>query len=160
LKKNFEGILPVSSDLLPNSHSTLPNSHWRKIESKNKIVLAINKSKFFIMETTQTILIGLKRSISPTDVILLTADINYTQVYFSNGLTATVAVTLKELEKRFADCSDFFRTHKSYLINLNYVKQYDATGSEVFVQMKNDYRVIVSRRKKEAFRKKIMAISK
>lgn len=110
------------------------------------------------MKTAHNISIGARRTISPQDVILLTADINYTQVYLLNGAKMTVATPLKELEKRFAKCSEFFRTHKSYLININYIKQYDTTGTEVFVQMNNDYRVVVSRRKKEAFKHRIMEI--
>jgi DNA-binding LytR/AlgR family response regulator len=110
------------------------------------------------MKTDHNISIGGRRSISPHDVILMTADINYTQVYFLNGCKLTVATSLKILEKRFTDCcSEFFRTHKSYLINLNYVKQFDTTGDEIFVQMQNDYRVVVSRRKKRAFTNKISA---
>ena len=111
------------------------------------------------MKTTPSILIGARRTIKPQDVILFTADINYTQVYFCNGRKLIVATPLKIIEKRFAECSEFFRTHRSYLINLNYVKQFASIRNELFVQMENDYRVAVSRRKREAFKHRILAIS-
>ncbi len=111
------------------------------------------------MKTAQNIPIGSRRTISPNEVILLTADINYTRVYFLNGAKMTVATPLKELEKRFAQCTEFFRTHKSFLVNINYIKNYDSDGNESYVQMKNDYRVTVSRRKKRAFIERILTIS-
>lgn len=110
------------------------------------------------MEIANRILLGSRRSISPQEVILLTAHANYTQVYLSGRRELTVATTLKTLEKRFAACSDFFRTHKSYLINLNFIKHYNASGEEAFVQMENGYRVAVSRRKRGAFHRKVRSV--
>lgn len=110
------------------------------------------------METKNRISIGARRSILPQEIILLIGNANYTQVHLSDGRILTVATTLKILEQRFADCSDFFRTHKSYLINLSYIKQYCATGEETFLQMKNDFRVVVSRRKRGAFNRKIRGL--
>jgi two-component system, LytTR family, response regulator len=88
-------------------------------------------------------------------VIFLQADRNYTQIYLADGGKMTVAICLKKLEKRFATCQDFFRTHKSFLINLKYIHNYDMKSSEVFVEMKNGYRIEVSRRKKMALRKRM-----
>lgn len=110
------------------------------------------------METLTQISVGSRRRIAPNEIILFTADANYTQIMLANGRTITVATTLKILEKRFAVCSDFFRTHKSYLININHIKQFETSGNEVFVQMQNDIRVIVSRRKKQLFKKRISSI--
>lgn len=112
------------------------------------------------METTKNILIGARRKISPREIILLTADNNYTQVHFSNGHKVTVATCLKTLEKRFAICPEFFRPHKSYLINLSFIKKLGVSDHEPFVQMQNDYRVSVSRRKKNAFFEKVSNLDK
>ncbi len=111
------------------------------------------------MDITNLIPVGSRRRISPAEIVVLTADVNYTQILLSDGRKMTVATTLKILEKRFSDCSEFFRTHKSYLINLKFVKQYNSESEESFVQMKNDYRVTISRRKKKAFQKMISTIS-
>jgi two-component system LytT family response regulator len=107
------------------------------------------------MKTIRNILIGGRQQISPREIILLTADNNYTQVHFSNGQKVTVATCLKVLEKRFSICPEFFRTHKSYLINLSFIKKLGVSDHEPFVQMQNDYRVLVSRRKKNAFFRKV-----
>ncbi len=105
------------------------------------------------------ILLGSRYRANPQEIILLQADINYTQILMTDGSKMTVATSLKKLEKRFAVCPAFFRTHKSFLININYIKNYDAEADETFVQMQNDYRVIISRRKKEAFKERILTIS-
>ena len=109
------------------------------------------------METLNLIPIGSRRRISPDDIIFLTADVNYTQILLADGSKMTVATTLKILEKRFSTCAEFFRTHKSYLININFIKSFDISGEEEFVQMKNGYRVIISRRKKKAFLERLNA---
>jgi DNA-binding LytR/AlgR family response regulator len=106
-----------------------------------------------------TILVGGRQNANPQEIILLQADINYTQVHLADGGKMTVATPLKILEKRFAACPAFFRTHKSFLINLNYIENYDATNAEVFVLMKNGFRIEVSRRKKVAFKKRVDSLT-
>lgn len=103
---------------------------------------------------------GGRQNANPQEIMLMQADENYTKVYFSNGRQLTVATTLKTLEQRFSDCSEFFRTHKSYLINLNYIDQFYNTKDEAFIQMNNGYRVEIARRRRTAFlRKTLMSIS-
>jgi DNA-binding LytR/AlgR family response regulator len=102
---------------------------------------------------------GGRQNANPQEIMLMEADENYTKVYFSNGSKLTVATTLKILEQRFAGCAEFFRTHKSYLVNIKYIKNFDANSCDVFFQMQNDYRVIISRRKKRAFRERVLTIN-
>lgn len=99
--------------------------------------------------------IGSWRRYSPSEIMLLLASANYTEIHFTNGRKMLVATTLKQLEKRFSVSGDFFRTHKSFLINLNHIKTYDRFLSDEFVEMQNNYKVAVSRRRKTAFEKRI-----
>ena len=103
------------------------------------------------MEIRNNIRVGSGRTVKPQEIILLTADVNYTNIHLSNGRKMMVATTLKELERRFLKYGTFFRTHKSFLVNMSYILQCDAVRHEMFVQMKNNCRVAVSRRKKTAF---------
>jgi DNA-binding LytR/AlgR family response regulator len=105
------------------------------------------------MKNINQIPIGSRRRILPQEVMLLTADVNYTKVFLSDGRRMTVSTTLKILENRLAECADFFRTHKSYLINLNYIKSFDSSSNEPFIEMQNGFRVSVSRRKKMALKR-------
>jgi DNA-binding LytR/AlgR family response regulator len=99
--------------------------------------------------------IGAWCNYQPNEIMLLLGCVNYTKIFLTNGRCLTVATTLKVLESRFASCGSFFRTHKSFLINLNYIKNRDSLKSDEFVEMQNNYRVAVSRRKKLAFQNRI-----
>ena len=109
-----------------------------------------------IEENLNKILIGGRQKICPDEVIMLKADVNYTEVHLCSGKMLIVATTLKALEKRFSNFL-FFRTHKSYLINLRYVLD----SQEVInknVLMQNDFSVEISRRKKTKFRRELLLI--
>lgn len=94
---------------------------------------------------THNIPIGGGRRVNPEEVILLQADINYTVLFFTNGKKAMVATTLKSLESRFVPF-DFFRTHKSFLVNLKCIQNFSETTN--IIRMTDNHTVIVSRRKK------------
>ncbi len=89
------------------------------------------------------------------EIVLLHADVNYTNILFVNGRKITVPTTMKKLEKRFELSNMFFRTHKSFMVNLQYIKQINTVHDEDYIQMQNDYRVLVSRRRKVAFEQRI-----
>ncbi len=98
--------------------------------------------------------IGGRKEVCPEEIIVLVADINYTQVFFYDGTKTIVATTLGELERRFRVNPLFFRTHKSFLINLNFVANHENLA-ENYIKMSNETKVIVSRRKKLALQLKI-----
>jgi DNA-binding LytR/AlgR family response regulator len=111
------------------------------------------------MNTTE-ISIGGRKKVCPDDIILLKADVNYSVLYLTNGSKIIVATTLKTLEARFSQCM-FFRTNKSYLINLRYVQkntdfEEDISARPMVVYVQNDlekkpFEAILSRRKKVKF---------
>ncbi len=97
------------------------------------------------MNTTNYIPIGGRQEVKPEEVLMLQAEINYTLVYFVNGRKTIVATPLKKLEERFSPF-DFYRTHKSYLVNLKCIKCFiEPTNT---LQMTDNHKVIVSRRKR------------
>lgn len=92
-----------------------------------------------------------KKKVNPADVLFLKADVNYTEVFMQGGETLVVSKTLKELEKRFIQF-DFFRTHKSFMVNLNHVIGYQIHEG-LMVKLDEQYNVNLSRRRKEDFLK-------
>ena len=86
--------------------------------------------------------------LSTEEIIRLEADINYTYI-FSNGQKYTAAKSIKEYESLLNE-HNFFRVHKSHLINLNHVKQFNRADG-FFVQMSDGSSVEISRRKKDEF---------
>jgi DNA-binding LytR/AlgR family response regulator len=97
--------------------------------------------------------IGGRKKVNPQQVIALVAAINYSFAYMNDGQIIIVATPLKMLEKRFEEDS-FYRSHKSFLINLAYVADYDHEN-HLFVDMQNHLRATLSRRKREGFKTEI-----
>lgn len=104
---------------------------------------------------TNTIHIGGRQQVCPDDVVLLEANTNYTVLYLQDGKKLLVATTLKKLEKRFDAYENFFRTHKSHIINMEYMCNYEAKSNQIL--MPNQKRIVLSRRRKNAFQSKIIA---
>ncbi len=102
------------------------------------------------METAQNIHIGGRQEVNPQEVVMLQAEINYTVLFFVNGTKTIVATPLKTLESRFMPY-DFYRTHKSYLVNIACIKCYLKPHNQV--QMSNDRKILVSRRKVNGLKK-------
>ena len=85
------------------------------------------------------------------DVVHLEANSNYTNIYFANKTKILASKTLKDFEE-LLPTDIFFRTHNSYLINLNYIKRY-IKGDGGQIELQNGIYVDVARRKKEEFLK-------
>ena len=87
------------------------------------------------------------------DIVHLEANSNYTIIYFTNKAKVTASKTLKEFEELLPG-DIFFRTHHSYLINLNYIKRY-IKGDGGQIELQNGSYIDVARRKKDEFLKAI-----
>lgn len=85
----------------------------------------------------------------PSEIILLQGEGNYTRLFLLDGTSVIVGINLRKLEGRFLQ-HNFFRTHKSYMINMNYVHSTQNFSSNT-VMMKNQMTAHVSRRKKRDF---------
>lgn len=83
------------------------------------------------------------------DIVLLEADGAYTTFYLKNGQKLLVSKKLKFYEDILSNRSFFFRTHRSYFINVNHIKKY--SRSENAILMDNDFSVTISRDRKQEF---------
>ncbi len=84
------------------------------------------------------------------DVMYFEADGSYTHVIMSNGDKHLVSKSLTNFEEVLTDNPLFFRSHKSNLVNLNFIKQYiRGEGGELI--MMNDKSIVLSRNKKQEF---------
>jgi len=82
------------------------------------------------------------------DIIYCEGDVNYTKVHLFDHRTIMVSRTLKEIEE-LLNCDYFYRVHKSYLVNLNYIKSY--SRSENGIHLDNNELLPVSTRKNDEF---------
>jgi two-component system LytT family response regulator len=92
------------------------------------------------------------------DIIRLEADSCYTKVISKGEKSLIVSRTLKDFEDTLSN-ENFFRTHKSHLINLNYIKDYSKISGN-YVTMSDGSKVEISRRKTSEFILKIKTILK
>jgi two-component system LytT family response regulator len=83
------------------------------------------------------------------DIIRCESDSNYTYFILTSGKKIVAARTMGEYEQMFID-DNFYRVHRSHLINLNHVKKY-IRGEGGYVVMDDNTQVEVSRRNKNDF---------
>ena len=96
---------------------------------------------------------GLKKA-KPEDVIKVEADENYSVFYFSNGRSITLAKTLKECEGIFAPYQ-FYRTHRSCIINLHYCLEIQ----EKEVLLFNNLKASISRRRRIGLKNSLLYLN-
>lgn len=87
------------------------------------------------------------------EVIRCESEINYTRFYLQKGEKMLASKTLKEFEELLTEYN-FFRVHKSHLINLHHIKRY-VKGEGGTVILSDNSEVEVSRRNKEQFLKRL-----
>lgn len=90
------------------------------------------------------------------DIIFCEAQKNYTTFYLSNGKKLVSSKNIGEYEKKLpleltAAGSRFFRTHKSYLVNLFYLKSYD--NRESYLELTNGKQIPIAQRRLSDFLK-------
>lgn len=91
--------------------------------------------------------------INLSDIIRCDSDGNYTFFILTNGKKIIASRTLGEYEQMFSD-DNFFRIHRSHLVNLEHVKKY-IKGEGGYVVMSDNSQVEVSRRNKTDFLEKL-----
>ncbi|TDX01196.1 LytR/AlgR family response regulator transcription factor [Dinghuibacter silviterrae] len=89
------------------------------------------------------------RVILLADVVYCESDSSYTVFHLTGGQTLTTSKSIIDYEL-LLDHSNFCRVHKSFLVNLQHVREY-IRGEGGSVVLSNGKTVEVSRRKKEAF---------
>lgn len=92
------------------------------------------------------------------DIIRFEAEGCYTKVIFKDGKNKIVSRTLKDFEETVPN-EIFFRTHKSHLINLKYIKEYSKIDGS-FAIMTDGSRIEISRRRAPDFIQRIKTVLK
>jgi len=98
---------------------------------------------------TMPLRIDRKQSVYPSEVFLLKANINYTEIHLKCGRKIMLARTLKEFYKEFEKFG-FFRINRSVVINMNFVAKTDEHFQSL--RLKNKLQLKVSRRRRDDFK--------
>lgn len=83
------------------------------------------------------------------EIIYLEADGSYTKVHLKNSKSILVSKKLKYFELLLENRSQFYRVHRSTIININYIVKYSKADNHI--SLDNGESVAISRDKKTAF---------
>ncbi len=90
-------------------------------------------------------------------IVSLQADSNYTIIHMNNMQKLVISKTLKDFEE-LLDQSQFARIHKSYIINIKYIKEYSSSDGGI-VKMTDGNHWSISRRQLDSFLEKMKIAS-
>lgn len=88
-----------------------------------------------------------------SEIVFLAADGSYTEVHLKSGAKILVSKKLKFFEDLLSRRAYFFRSHRSYLINLNHIQKY--VKGEGIIIMLNNLQLPISRDKKGSFEQRV-----
>ncbi len=142
----YHELRESKSDVRKIYHESLDNLH-EQIQSDDKLISRITVTEQFGF-----------RMVNVADLMYLQADSNYTILHLS-GLNKIVSTrSLCDFEN-ILDRPDFFRIHKSTIINLNYLLAYSSYEGN-FAELKDGTKLSISRRKLNDFREAVKQFSK
>lgn len=120
----------------------------------NMVVLQQNLQSSHLQKLAVPVADGLL-FVDTNDLILLEAEGAYTRLHLLNQPPVLISKMIKDFEVVLEQHPDFFRCHRSYLINMNHVVKYNRTDGGSIV-LRNEKEVMLARDKKEAFLKQIV----
>ncbi len=164
----FELIEQLGSKTIPTIFTTAYESYALKALKKQavdyllkpvdekELIAAVNKLD--VPQSVATTKVALPTSqgfifCDPEEIIRCEADGSYTKIYKVDG-TILVSRNIGYIEELLNN-QDFFRSHKSHLVNLLHVKEY-IRGRGGFAVMSDNAQIEISKRKREDF---LLAIS-
>ncbi len=88
-----------------------------------------------------------------SDIVRCESDGNYTLIFMEGGKKMLSSKSLTEYDELLSE-DNFFRVHRSHLINLSHIKKY-YRGDGGYVLMSDNSQIEISRRKKNEFMEKV-----
>ncbi len=91
--------------------------------------------------------------VNVADIVCVEADGSYARIWLKDGEDMLISKKLKYFEALLQDRLEFFRVHRSGIININFLKKYSRNEGYVFLE--NDRSMRVSRERKAEFEEHI-----
>lgn len=114
-----------------------------KYETLLKSIKHKNFNKLIIAE------LGNRRIVELSDIVAVEADGSYTTIYLKNNGRITTSKNLKYYENVFSHEKIFFRSHRSWIVNLESIKTFNRTENSL--QLEYNIEAKISRNNYEAF---------
>lgn len=148
-------LKPVEEDLLVQSVDRASKRIEQKAGSKQVETFLHNINQQSSPQKFKLCIHSMKgfQVVEIKDIIYCEASSNYTNFFLNNKSMLCASKPIHEYESILAD-NNFVRIHKSYLINIDYIKEY-LRGEGGSVIMEGGHEVEVSRRKKDLLMQKM-----
>jgi len=135
-----DDLLKSVAKIKTNKEQNLLGFELKKV--LQSIIPKSNQAKISIPLAGKTIFV------SQEDIIYCKSDGNYCKIYFKNGKSEMLSKKIKDVQEIMND-PVFFRVHNSYLVNINYIKEFVKSDGQYLV-LENGTSIPVSRSKKSA----------
>lgn len=123
--------------------------HYKESYATLKENVAENADKKIVLQTAESIYV-----VKLQDIIFIQAEGNYTKFHTTSHNLLTITKKISEFEY-LEKMESFFRSHRSYIVNLSKVKKVDK--KEFVIIMNNDEQAYLAQDKKQALIDKIEA---
>jgi DNA-binding LytR/AlgR family response regulator len=120
----------------------------------NKKLKVIKKNTEYVSNDTFLLFVDVANS---NEIIKLESDINYTILYFRNGIVKRSAYTLMRFEELLQGNSNYIRINRATIININFIKEIDFVEKQIKID--SGEIVNISRRKLEKVRSQCLILS-
>jgi two-component system LytT family response regulator len=141
-------LKPINPDELKTAISKL-RYKIKKGQKVNQLnMLLANLSREGLYDRIGVSSDGKLEFLKTQSIIRLQGESNYTRIYLIGGKSILASKTLVEFEELLEDF-EFFRVHKTHLVNLTHVKSFYKTKNS-YLLLSDNSRIPVSRRRKIA----------
>gem|GEM_PF-2886900 len=145
----------LQDQLNPNSEAIIQSSIQSLANRMDAIIASINHNLESSHNQFDKIAIpvsGGANLVPSNEIIYMRADSNYTEIYMTDGSKKLISRTLKSMSANLPPY--FFRAHKSYVVNLNFVSGF-RNGQQSILSLDNGDPVPVSRTRKLALKQQL-----
>jgi two-component system LytT family response regulator len=141
-------LKPIDTDDLLKSVKKI-----KKNKEKNNLGSELKKALENLLPKTNINKVSLPLSgktvfVNADDIIYCKSDGNYSEIFLKEGQKEMLSKKLKEVEQLINN-TNFFRVHNSYLVNINYIKEFIKSDGQYLV-LEQGASIPVSRSKKSA----------
>jgi len=141
-------IKPIEREKLSQAIAKIKNKLYAKntIEDYNNLLKSIKDNKFNKIILPE---LGNRHIVELQNIIAIKADTAYSILYLTNNKPITISKSLKYFEDILKENTCFFRSHRSWIINLKHLDRFNKTENTIL--LKGDIKTQLSRSKFNEF---------
>lgn len=128
-------LKPINPDILQETVERIFKKEERNRLQNYKILQDNLKGNTDVNDKCIVVnLTGITRFIKVKDILMLEADGSYCKIHLNNEEKITTSKNLKYFEEALSGMPNFFRSHKSNIVNLKCVTEINRAEGEIFLQ--------------------------